>query len=91
MDNKFGIIGYKKESKNTNKTCYIILTGIFVYTFVLAVILGFFSIIIGIYIHINIFLYIFFYIKCYYYNDNEGKRKRFTKSKRILSLYIFQR
>ena len=39
MDNEFGIVGYSKKSKNINKTSYIILTEIFVYTFVLAVIL----------------------------------------------------
>lgn len=62
MDNEFGIIGYKKESRNINKTSYIILTEIFVYTFVLAVILGFFSIIIGIYIYTSTFFYIFSFI-----------------------------
>lgn len=62
MNNDLGIIGYSKKSKNINKTSYIILTEIFVYTFVLAVILGFFSIIIGIYIHTSTFFYIFSFI-----------------------------
>lgn len=62
MNNGLGIIGYSKKSKNINKTSYIILTEIFVYTFVLAVILGFFNIIIGIYIYTSIFFYIFSFI-----------------------------
>lgn len=62
MNNDLGIIGYSKKSKNINKTNYIILTEIFVYTFVLAVILGFFSIIIGIYIYTSTFFYIFSFI-----------------------------
>lgn len=62
MNNDLGIIGYSKKSKNINKTSYIILTEIFVYTFVLAVILGFFSIIIGIYIYTSTFFYIFSFI-----------------------------
>ena len=62
MDNELGIIGYSKKSKNINKTNYIILTEIFVYTFVLAVILGFFSIIIGINIYTSTFFYIFSFI-----------------------------
>lgn len=62
MNNDLGIIGYNKKSKNINKTNYIILTEIFVYTFVLAVILGFFSIIIGIYIYTSTFFYIFSFI-----------------------------
>lgn len=57
MDNEFGIIGYKKESRNINKTSYIVLTEIVVYMFVLTVILGFFSI-----IEINIYTSTFFYI-----------------------------
>ena len=62
MNNDLGIIGYSKKSKNINKTNYIILTEIFVYTFVLTVILGFFSIIIGIYIYTSTFFYIFSFI-----------------------------
>lgn len=45
MDNEFGIVGYSKKTKNINKTNYIILTEIFVNTFVLTVISGFFIII----------------------------------------------
>lgn len=92
MDNEFGIVGYSKKTKNINKTNYIILTEIFVNTFVLTVISGFFSIIIGINIYTSIFfLYILFYIKCYYYNDNAKKNKRFTNSKTILSICLFQK
>ena len=61
MDNEFGIIGYRKKTKNINKTNYIILTEIFVYTFVLTVILGLFSII-GINIYTSTFFYIFSFI-----------------------------
>ena len=62
MDNEFGIVGYSKKTKNINKTNYIILTEIFVNTFVLTVISGFFSIIIGINIYTSIFFYIFSFI-----------------------------
>lgn len=61
MDNEFGIIGYRKKTKNINKTNYIILTEIFVYMFVLTVILGLFSII-GINIYTSTFFYIFSFI-----------------------------
>ena len=61
MDNEFGIVGYSKKTKNINKTNYIILTEIFVYTFVLTVILGLFSII-GINIYTSTFFYIFSFI-----------------------------
>ena len=61
MNTDLGIIGYNKKSKNINKTNYIILTEIFVYTFVLAVILWLFSII-GIYIYTSTFFYIFSFI-----------------------------
>lgn len=62
MDNEFGIVGYSKKTKNINKTNYIILTEIFVNTFVLTVISGFFSIIIGINIYTSTFFYIFSFI-----------------------------
>lgn len=61
MDNEFGIIGYKKESRNINKTGYIILTGILVYMFICLVISTIFDLF-GINIIKQIVSYILFFI-----------------------------
>lgn len=91
MDNEFGIIGYKKESRNINKTGYIILTGILVYMFICLIISTIFDLF-GINIIKRIVFYILFFILSVIITMIIKKRsKRFTKSKRILSLYIFQR
>lgn len=61
MDNEFGIIGYKKESRNINKTGYIILTGILVYMFICLIISTIFDLF-GINIIKRIVFYILFFI-----------------------------
>lgn len=89
MNNDLGIIGYSKKSKNINKTSYIILTEIFVYTFVLAVILGFFSIIIGIYIYTSIFFYIFSFILSVIITMIMQKRIKDLQTQKEYYLYIY--
>lgn len=61
MDNEFEIIGYKKESRNINKTGYIILTGILVYMFICLIISTILDLF-GINIIKRIVFYIFFFI-----------------------------
>ena len=61
MDNEFGIVGYKKESRNINKTGYIILTGILVYMFICLIISTILDLF-GINIIKQIVFYILFFI-----------------------------
>ena len=89
MNNDLGIIGYSKKSKNINKTSYIILTEIFVYTFVLAVILGFFSIIIGIYIYTSTFFYIFSFILSVIITTIMRKNVKDLQTQKEYYLYVY--
>lgn len=61
MNNEFGIVGYKKESRNINKTGYIILTGILVYMFICLIISTILDLF-GINIIKQIVFYILFFI-----------------------------
>lgn len=89
MDNEFGIVGYSKKTKNINKTNYIILTEIFVNTFVLTVISGFFSIIIGINIYTSIFFYIFSFILSVIITMIMQKRIKDLQTQKEYYLYVY--
>lgn len=89
MDNEFGIVGYSKKTKNINKTNYIILTEIFVNTFILTVISGFFSIIIGINIYTSIFFYIFSFILSVIITMIMQKRIKDLQTQKEYYLYVY--
>ena len=88
MDNKFGIIGYKKESRNINKTGYIILTGILVYMFICLIISTIFDLF-GINIIKQIVSYILFFILSVIITMIMKKEVKDLQNQKEYYLYIY--
>ena len=88
MDNEFGIIGYKKESRNINKTGYIILTEILVYMFICLIISTIFDLF-GINIIKRIVFYILFFILSVIITMIIKKEIKDLQNKKEYYLYIY--
>lgn len=88
MDNEFGIIGYKKESRNINKTGYIILTGILVYMFICLIISTIFDLF-GINIIKQIVSYILFFILSVIITMIMKKEVKDLQNQKEYYLYIY--
>ena len=88
MDNEFGIVGYKKKSRNINKTGYIILTGILVYMFICLIISTIFDLF-GINIIKQIVSYILFFILSVIITMIMKKEVKDLQNQKEYYLYIY--